>query len=107
MDITDYIRFGSAFILVLALMGILGFILKRVNSGQGGGFMGAQKRLSITEQRMIDSKHKLVLIRRDDVEHLVILSNTDSIVIENGITPPKNTTDTTPRHKRDIPVESL
>ena len=55
---------------------------------------------------MIDAKHKMVLIKRDDVEHLVILSNTDTIVVEDGIKPPK-TVNEKPKNRKDIPVESV
>jgi len=106
MDIADYVKFASALILVLAMMGILGLILKKINGGDIGGKLGAPKRLSVIEQRMIDGKNKMVLIKRDDVEHLVILSNTDTIVVESGITPPK-TVNETHRNRKDIPVESV
>lgn len=101
---TDYIQFASALILVLAMMGILGLILKKINGGDVGGKFGAPKRLSVVEQRMIDGKNKMVLVRRDDVEHLVILSNTDTIVVENNIVPPKVEQ---PKNRKDIPVESV
>ena len=106
MDMADYIKFASALILVLAMMGILGLILKKLNGGDIGRKIGTPKRLSITEQRMIDAKHKMVLIKRDDVERLVILSNTDTIVVEDGIKPPK-TVNEKPKNRKDIPVESV
>lgn len=45
----------------------------------------SQKRLHVIEQAVIDAKRKLVLIRRDDVEHLVMTGGPVDIVIESGI----------------------
>ena len=103
MTIEDYIRYASALILVLALMGILAVIVRKMNGLQNSGFMGRQPRLNIIEQRAIDSRHKMVLVRRDAVEHLIILSNTGETVVETGITPP--ITPEKPTNKKDIPVE--
>lgn len=37
------------------------------------------------EQASIDSRRKLVLIRRDDVEHLIMTGGPVDVVIETGI----------------------
>jgi flagellar protein FliO/FliZ len=46
------------------------------------------KRLSIVEVSPVDAKRRLVLVRRDGVEHLVLLGATNETVIETGIAPP-------------------
>ena len=43
------------------------------------------KRIDIVEQAFIDAKRKLILVRRDDVEHLVMTGGPVDIVIETGI----------------------
>ena len=53
-----------------------------------------EPRLSIMEQASVDSRRKLVLIRRDDVEHLIMTGGPVDVVIETGIAaPPMATTD--------------
>lgn len=57
---------------------------------QGPGLTGllapkSQKRLHVIEQAVIDAKRRLVLIRRDNVEHLVMTGGPVDIVIESGI----------------------
>ena len=47
------------------------------------------KRIDIVEQVAIDAKRKLVLVRRDDVEHLVMTGGPADIVIESGIGAPR------------------
>lgn len=45
-------------------------------------------RLGVSEQVMVDSRRKLVLVRRDDVEHLILTGGPVDVVIETGIAPP-------------------
>ena len=47
-----------------------------------------ERRLSITEQYNIDNRRRLVLIRRDDVEHLSMTGGPVDLVIETGIGAP-------------------
>jgi flagellar protein FliO/FliZ len=42
-------------------------------------------RLEVMEQASVDSRRKLVLIRRDDVEHLIMTGGPVDVVIETGI----------------------
>ena len=44
-----------------------------------------EPRLAVMEQASVDSKRKLVLIRRDDVEHLIMTGGPVDVVIETGI----------------------
>ncbi|MEM9329789.1 MAG: flagellar biosynthetic protein FliO [Pseudomonadota bacterium] len=42
-------------------------------------------RLSITDSTMVDDKRYLVLVRRDNVEHLVLIGGPTDVVVETGI----------------------
>ena len=44
-----------------------------------------EKRLGVVETATVDAKRKLYLIRRDDVEHLVIIGGPVDVVVETGI----------------------
>ena len=44
-----------------------------------------EPRLEVIEQANMDGRRKLVLIRRDDIEHLVMLGGPVDVVIETGI----------------------
>ncbi len=93
MDIGSYFQFIIALLFVLALILIIAYGAKRfglmaritVNSGRS-----RDKRLDIIEILPVDARRKLLLIRRDDVEHLVMLGAERDIVIERNIIP-KNT----------------
>ena len=63
-------------------------IVRNARRGPGLAMMFAPKpakRIEIVEQVSIDAKRKLILVRRDDVEHLVMTGGPVDIVIESGI----------------------
>ena len=49
-----------------------------------------ERRLDVVEQANVDGRRRLVLIRRDDVEHLIMTGGPVDVVIETGIGPPKD-----------------
>ena len=44
------------------------------------------QRLGISEYHEIDKSRRLVLVRRDNVEHLILIGGAQDLVIEPGIT---------------------
>jgi hypothetical protein len=48
-----------------------------------------EPRLGVMETASVDSKRKLVLVRRDDVEHLIMTGGPVDVVIETGIPSPR------------------
>lgn len=85
MDYQDYLKFVIAFIFVLSLMGGLAFLLKRFGLGQAGIISPKNKRLKIIEVMPIDSKHKAVLLQRDETQHLVLFGANSDTVVETNI----------------------
>lgn len=86
MDLEVYLRFLLALIFVLGLIGGLTLLARRF--GFGGRMIvqaGQKQRLSVTEVRPVDARHKLVLITRDATQHLVLIGPTNSLVVESGI----------------------
>jgi flagellar protein FliO/FliZ len=51
------------------------------------GFFGpkSEKRLDVVEHASVDSRRRLVLVRRDNVEHLIMTGGPVDLVIETGI----------------------
>ncbi|HEY2069318.1 MAG TPA: hypothetical protein VGG48_07175 [Rhizomicrobium sp.] len=90
MDLVDFARYFAALALVLALVGCAALAAKRygisgLSKVMGGG---ATKRLAIVESLMVGSKHKLILFKRDGVEHLVLIGPENATVVEGGIAAP-------------------
>ncbi len=61
------------------------------NSAQTGGAGStlfknrAERRLDVVEQSSVDGRRRLVLVRRDDVEHLIMTGGPVDVVIETNI----------------------
>ena len=87
MDPATLLRFALALVAVLFLIVGLGWLLRRFGPG-GTGPRGNGRRLGIVESAPIDAKRRLVLVKRDGVEHLLLLSPTRETVIETGFAPP-------------------
>jgi flagellar protein FliO/FliZ len=79
--------------LVLFVIGVLGllavafWLLRRFGGERlgGGATRGRQSRLAVIDQATVDSRRRLVLIRRDNVEHLLIIGGPSDVVVEQNI----------------------
>lgn len=91
MDLGEYFRFFLALAFVLVVIAGLAALLRRSGFGERLALTpgsAGRRRLSLVEVRPLDAKHKLVLLRRDDREHLVLLGATSDLLIESDIPAP-------------------
>lgn len=91
MDLLDVGRYLGALLLVLGLIGFAGLAARRY------GMPGLSKpiharRLKVVETLTISPRQRLMLLSRDGVEHLVVLSPDGASVLEQNITPPAGPT---------------
>jgi flagellar protein FliO/FliZ len=84
---------GLAVVAALAAAGILFFKAYRSGTTPGELLFRPKPlpRLGVIEYTNVDGKRKLVLIRRDDVEHLIMTGGPVDVVIETGIGEPAKT----------------
>lgn len=88
MDLGTYFRFVVALLFVLALIVVLAWAARHFGLGSRmGANAGKRKRLSIVEVAPLDGRNKLVLVKRDGVEHLLMLGHNDPLLVESGIRP--------------------
>lgn len=77
------LKFALAFLLVLGLIALCAWVLRRF--GLGGAIRpAAGRRIAVVESLALDARHRLVLVRRDDREHLILLGAAETVV-ESGI----------------------
>jgi flagellar protein FliO/FliZ len=79
-----------AILAVVAVLGVTGAVVARAYmSGTTPGALlfkpRPEPRVEVIEQANMDGRRKLVLIRRDDVEHLIMIGGPVDVVIETGI----------------------
>jgi len=81
------VRFVVAFVIVLALIGLTFWLIRRFGGTRvgNGAQKGRQPRLAVIDAAPVDGRRRLVLIRRDNVEHLLMLGGPSDIVVEQNI----------------------
>lgn len=81
------VRFFIAFIVVFALIGAVAWLVRRFGASRlgGGAARGRQPRLAVIEAGAVDGRRKLVIVRRDNVEHLIMIGGPTDILIEANI----------------------
>jgi flagellar protein FliO/FliZ len=80
------VKFALAFAIIFVL--ILGFFwaLRRFNAGSlGSSARGRQPRLAVIDHASVDGRRRLILVRRDNVEHLLMIGGPTDVVVEPNI----------------------
>ena len=93
MDFLDYLRFVSALVFVLALIGGLGWAVRHFKLAERfASFSPSARRLKVIESLPLDPRRRLLIIRRDETEHLIVMGPSGETVVETHITPPAENT---------------
>ena len=81
------VRFVVAFVIVLALIGLTFWIIRRFGAARVGtaAQRGRQPRLAVIDAAPVDGRRRLVLVRRDNVEHLLLIGGPSDFVVEQNI----------------------
>lgn len=86
MEFSVYLRFLLALVFVLGLIGLIAWAARRFGLLRGTVRpRNGQRRIEVIETAAIDSKRRLMLVRRDGTEHLLLLGINGDLVIERGI----------------------
>jgi flagellar protein FliO/FliZ len=80
-------KFFISFAIVLALIGLTAWLVRRFGANRLGGAnaRGRQPRLAVIDSAAVDGRRRLVLIRRDNIEHLLMIGGQTDVVIEPNI----------------------
>ena len=81
------VSFFFAFVAVLALIGLAAWLVRRFGGSRLGtnANRGRMPRLAVIDAAAVDGRRRLVLVRRDNVEHLLMIGGPSDIVIEPNI----------------------
>ena len=96
------------YLIVAAVVLSLLFVLTlafRALAGRGGG--QESSRLAVSEFLEVDKNRRLVLVRRDDVEHLVLIGGGQDVVVESAIRPGVQRRGEAPAAARVMPGDDL
>jgi flagellar protein FliO/FliZ len=80
------VRFFVIFLVVLGVIGAIIWAIRRFGSGRlGTSPRGRQPRLAVIDYATVDNRRRLLLVRRDNVEHLLMIGGPSDIVVEPNI----------------------
>lgn len=79
--------FFIAFVIVLALIGVAAWLVRRFGGNALGSSAnrGRMPRLAVIDAAAVDGRRRLVLVRRDNVEHLLMIGGPTDVVVEPNI----------------------
>lgn len=78
---------GLAFAAILVAL-LVYLVLRRTFSGTYvAGGRNRRPRLAILDAAAVDARRRLVLVRRDETEHLILIGGPTDVVVESGIRP--------------------
>ena len=90
MDTIDPMRFVLAFVFVIGLIGLMAACLRywgkngiSFKPGKIGRASDDNSRIKIIETRYLDARRRVVLLRRDDKEHLLLLADGREQLLES------------------------
>ncbi|MEQ8604422.1 MAG: flagellar biosynthetic protein FliO [Marivibrio sp.] len=85
MDLGGYLQFLLALAFVLGLILLSAAALRRFGPGmQGMRRHSGGRRLEVLEVLPLDGRRRLVMVRRDERAHLLLLGANDDRVVESG-----------------------
>jgi flagellar protein FliO/FliZ len=95
MELAVYFKFLLTLVFVLGLIGGLAWAARRFGlAGRLAPNSGNKaRRLSVVEVMPLDARRRLVLLRRDDTEHLVLLGATGELHLERLAAAPEPAAD--------------
>ena len=81
------LTFFFAFVAVLALIGAAAWLVRRFAGNRLGANAnrGRMPRLAVIDAAAVDGRRRLVLVRRDNIEHLLMIGGPTDIVVEPNI----------------------
>lgn len=90
MGFDTYLRFIVMLVLVIGMIAFIAWLVRRLGLlnriAPGSNISGGKRRLMVIESCTVDAKRRLVLVRRDRTEHLILLTGAGSgVVIERGV----------------------
>ncbi len=85
MDNIDYTRIAIGLGVLLILLAAFYWGMRRLSGTTRLGKWRPGQRIGLVDMAPVDGTRRLVLVRRDRVEHLLLLGDDGDLVIESGI----------------------
>src|SRR6187431_1632256 len=85
LELPTAVTSAIAFVVVLLLIGVLAWAVRRFGATRLEAARSRQPRLAVVDSAAVDGRRKLVIVRRDNVEHLLMIGGPTDVVVESSI----------------------
>ncbi|KTR02227.1 hypothetical protein NS365_22075, partial [Aureimonas ureilytica] len=75
----------AAAVVILLVLLLVGLAKRIFAGGSGIGSRHRAPRLAVLDAIAVDQRRKLVLVRRDEAEHLILIGGSNDLVVEQSI----------------------
>jgi flagellar protein FliO/FliZ len=82
VDTENLLRFVAALAFVVALIAAIAWLARRWMPGGAAVNASKRRRLQIVEILALDPKTRAMIVRRDEVEHLLVVGPTGAVAVE-------------------------
>src|SRR3990167_1032787 len=88
-NVDIYLSFFVAFGLIIMLIGLAAWLARFLGYNTTLSLRGQKlRRLSIVDAIALDAKRRLILVSRDDVEHLICIGGGTDFMVEHNVKTP-------------------
>jgi len=92
--------FALGIVILLIVLGL--WLLKMLFNASSNVGRGRNRRLNVVDSLALDPKRHLLIVRRDNVEHLILVGGPQDVVVETGI--PVTDEPATQSTRRPVPM---
>jgi flagellar biogenesis protein FliO len=85
---TNYLTMFIALAIVVVLIVLAVWLIKLVGDASRNVGRGRNRRLAVIDSIAIDNKRQAVIVRRDEIEHLIVIGGPNDLVVESGFAAP-------------------
>ena len=82
LDLDTILRFVAAFALVIGLIGLMSYAAKRWRGFGAASGRRQGRRLEIVEALGLDAKRRVVIVRADDIEHVLLVGGESDLKLD-------------------------
>ncbi len=80
----DYFRVIFGLVAVIGLIGVAALIARKAGVVTLPAAVGRKRRLAVSESLPLDARRRLMIVRCDDREHLIILGAQTETIVDSG-----------------------
>lgn len=96
MEFFPYLKYILGLVFVLGLIAGVTWLARHFGMvAKASQKSAGSRRLEITEVLSVDAKRRLILVKRDNTEHLILLGQDRDVVVEQNIDAPAFSPDVT------------